>query len=343
MTLEQAQAVWNLMHSQWVPGSVFHMMARARTGEVKNGIARRPDAIVDFTNTADAAGWNSYVMMNPTPLLMPKKASAIHISHWSWFLVDIDPTHGPFEADSAVEWVISWLQNYLGMPKLYYRLIDSGRGRQLWFPLDPIDLNTTIAVRTVALPRDFELDSVGEGVRELSYREVAPRTMGYWLDMMKQRMEMVSQGKWGCTIDTSVSDLPRVMRMPFTKNYKTGREASILPSVYGVNKTLAHKLVSYTPHNLWKEPERPEGLDATEDTPWQRFIPFLTVGARIFITEGASEGGRHRQATAALLSLKELGCGKQQTLDALLFGAELCSPKLETREILPMIERHFRR
>jgi len=343
VTLEEAQIVWRILRAQWPQDAVMRLFYRTKLGATHGSYVLSPEDLAGETDYATKNGWNSYVQMNPTRKRGNGRCSAADITHWSWFVVDIDPT-GPNPAVSDVmEEVLAMMRNYFGLQHLHATVIFSGRGLQLWFPLEPENLDGSVVVRQEPMPRYFDPDDRVAGTTMVPFRIVAPRVMGYWLDLLRRRIEE-RLPDCQCTIDTSVSDLPRVMRLPYTWNFKANRPTTLVQEAAGVNLTLGRKLICYAPYALWKEPEMPVGLgDVSSETPWQRFVPHLTRGARIFLTEGGTEGGRHRQAAAALLSLKELGCGPNQTQAALLWGASLCSPPLEPREIIPMIDRHFQR
>jgi hypothetical protein len=321
----------------------MRLFFRTTSGETHGVTAIDAGMLASLTEHASGTGFNSYVQVNPTQKKGMGRVSGEHITHWSWFVVDIDPTGPNPKLEEAVQFVESFVANYFGMLNLKSTVIYSGRGMQCWFPLEPLDCDMKMWVHHDQLSRAFELGDVVDVAHITTIREAAPRAMGYWLDTLRSRLAQVIPDA-GCTIDTCSSDLPRVMRLPWTWNFKTRRPTVLLKTATGPNVGLAHKLITYAPYRIWKEQEAPVGLgDVDAETPWQRFVPHLTVGARIFLTEGASEGGRHRQAAAALLSLKELGCGPAQAQAALLWGASLCSPALEPREIMPMIERHWRK
>ena len=140
----------------------------------------------------------------------------------------------------------------------------------------------------------------------------------------------------GCVLDTSCSDLPRVMRLPFTINPKTGQKAEFLQ--IGRDHSLPDASVILKAY----PPPPPKKLLKCEGTHWIDFLPMATVAARKFIEGGTGSGGRHKAATATMLSLMELGCGPGQILNALKMGAVLCNPSLPSREVEDMVFRRFR-
>ena len=346
MTLEQAEEVFELLGHPFL-----RVFARDRSGRTMGETILDPRQLATWSGFWTERGFNLYVQMNPTKRKGTGRVSTADISHWNWFLVDLDPISETPKLDLAKEFVEMFMYNYLGIKHLHYTLIDSGRGWQMWFPLPlqplrwqdgPMDMK--IAVHTQPLPRMFELEDFDEtNTIEVFLREAAPRAMSYWLNFLKERMELVLPA-CGVTIDTSVSDLPRVMRLPYTENFKTGRPTSILRKQIGINVGLGNKLIAYAPYKVWKKEEY-DAYEMADNATWHHYLthPGMKVNARIYLTEGVSEGGRHKAATAALLTLKELGCDATQVEAALLWGARLCSPQLEPREITPMIDRHFQR
>ena len=347
MTLEQAEEVFELLgHSH------LRVFARNRSGRTMGETILDPRQLATWSGFWTERGFNLYVQMNPTKKKGAGRVSTADISHWNWFLVDLDPISETPKLELAKEFVEMFVANYLGVKQPRYTLIDSGRGWQMWFPLPSMSLTykdgpieAKIIVHQAPLARDFELEDFDEtNTRELFIRDAAPRAMSYWLNFLKDRMELTLPD-CGVTIDTSVSDLPRVMRLPYTENFKTGRPTSVLRSAAKMfNPGLGGKLISYAPYKVWKQAEY-EAYEMPEDASWLHYLlhPGMKVNARIYLTEGVSEGGRHKAATAALLTLKELGCNVTQAEAALLWGARLCSPPLEAREIIPMISRHFQR
>jgi len=321
----------------------------SKTGATYGNTILTPETLVNWASHCIKRGYNVYIQMNPTRKKGAGRVSSADISHWCWFLVDLDPTSERPDLGLAEEFVGYFMMNYLGLTKLHYHLVNSGRGWQLWFPLkveylgEGID-DPKVAVHTQSLPRMFDLYDISEdNTMLLPLREAAPRAMSYWLNLMKQRLEQAAPN-CGVTIDTSVSDLPRVMRMPGTLNFKTFREAHVMREAKGVNLGLGHKLIHYAPYNVWRNDDAATYAMA-EGATYHHYLvhPGMKVAARKFITEGETEGGRHKAAAAALLSLKELGCNATEAEAALLWGARLCSPPLDPREITPMIDRHFQR
>lgn len=341
MTLAQAEELFSIMQAQWPEGSIFRYFARRPTDERVHGQAvYTPAELVCVTGWADTHGYNSYVQVNPTMRRDGVRCSGVDITHWSWFLMDIDPIAPISDPMSLLEEVERQMRGHFGLHDLQRIIIDSGRGVQAWYPLDPFPLKGLAVFRTAPIPRQWEDEDLKQNLAMIERREAVPRGMAYWLDFYRHRI-----AEWaGCVVDTSVSDLPRVMRIPYTINAKTGVVGSLLHRDDGRNEHLASQLLAYAPYHIWKEKDPIVELNGFNDqTPWDKFVKFMSRGGRIFLTEGSMEGGRHRAAASALLSLMELGCGKEQARSALLWGGRLCTPVLSRREIDPMIERKYRR
>lgn len=340
MTKEEAEQILALFDPAY-PARFF--ARNPANQEVFGGAVTDADMLVVYANWADAANYNSYIQLNPTEKLTGTRCRAEDVSHWSWFVLDIDPVGGvPFDTEFGtltppglpevmLEKAESLMKAQFGLSKLHRVLIDSGRGMQAWYPLGPISTNETIHVHTEPLPRDFELEDVHNVTRELRMGDAASRVMSYWLGWLSARLGSYA----GCVIDTSVSDLPRVMRLPFTINQKTGRRASIIETTSKVNESLARRLLTYAPYKVWKD--RP-AVDVAGGG-WTAYVGHMTRGGRIFLTEGAEEPGRHRAASAAMLSLLDLGCPMEEIKAALRFGGSLCTPVLPASETDPMVER----
>jgi len=117
-------------------------------------------------------------------------------------------------------------------------------------------------------------------------RSVARRVNSYWLRCLDEKLGV----SHGCRIDTSVSDLPRVMRCPGTINQKTKREARFIHETNRVFVGLAKRLVDLTPARLFTDPpESPEGVPAGQ--PWQMVFPHLTRTAQDYLLYGQCEPG----------------------------------------------------
>lgn len=335
MTKSEVERVLSLF-AHWPEGSIARFFARnPTTQDVFGASASSARWLCDYANWADEMGFNSYIQVNPTNKQEGTRCRAEDISHWCWFLLDIDPVlpyADPMEALAKAE---SLLKAQFGLTKLSRVIIDSGRGVQAWYPLGPIPTNDVFRAHTDPLPRLFELEDVPSVVKEMTVGEAAPRAMAYWLGWLNERMGTHE----GCNIDTSVSDLPRVMRLPYTINQKTGRKASIFDTYHGgVNETLAHKLLSYAPYKVWQD--RPV-VDVPSGASWTEYVGHMTRGGRVFLTEGQDEPGRHRAASAAMLSLMDLGCDPEQIKAALRFGGSLCTPCLPASETNQMVDRRF--
>ena len=279
------------------------MFARGQ-GRVFGYTVDTPKQLAESTTWCDSHGFNSYWQINPTRRRGGTKCSAEDITHWCLIPFDIDPidtfSYSPEMALVTYELAFRKLIE-VDIDKSTW--IDSGRGIQGLYAIKPLELTAhTRYGASQFMSRLFHT----------LFRDIGETL--------------------GCVLDTSCSDLPRVMRMPYTINQKTGRRTHFVgkPS---------------QDFSLTKIPDLPE---PTEDTPvienaggWIDFMPYLTVAARCFIQGGHPEPGRHKAAAAGMLSLKEKGATYSQTISALRVGAALCEPPLPFKEILTMVNRKF--
>lgn len=342
MNHQEAEKVFTLMHRHWptLANPAFRIFTRKKD-KAFGMVCGNPAQLRNAVNWGELDGWNLYVQMNPSAPLNGTRSSADQIDFWCWFLVDIDPFPGAEFPNplGALNKVDSILRNYIGEKILHRYVIDSGRGMQAWYPLYPIAITERWSFRTEPLARDFEIEDTLIGVREYSIRDAAPRAMGYWLNFLRERLNLV--GNEGCMVDLCARDLPRVMRMPYTINTKTRRRGDLLEEAADTNYTLGHKLLKYAPYSVWKPVETANVPGVNASTPWQVFVPYMTRAGRIFIIEGSEEGGRHHAAVAAARSLRDLGCSAVQARLALIDGWMKCDRHDDVVEIDTIIRRNF--
>jgi hypothetical protein len=288
--------LWSLLPHP--PNSVVRLFTRA--GESRDG---------DFASNASEArafakayaGRNIYVAPNPTNSTLGSRHTATEVTHWSFFLIDMDPIEEENDPERALDEALLWLGEWTGTDFVRERpiIIDSGRGRQAWIRLEDVPLH------------DFKAP---EGA---TTRGVARRSNGYWLKTLDEKLGMCH----GCRIDTSVSDLPRVMRCPGTINMKTGRQARFVEWPATVFVGLAKKLVDGTPKRFLVDPDPVQGLAAGLE--WTTVFPHLTQMAQNYLRYGQDEPGRHKVMWHTAKKLSELGCSKEEARKALRWANTL--------------------
>jgi len=242
---------------------------------------------------------NIYVAPNPTNSTLGARHTATEVTHWSFFLIDMDPIEEEHDAEKALEEALLWLGEWMGTDFKRRRpiIIDSGRGRQAWIRLG-----------------DYPFD--GEYTPRVD-RSMARRANGYWLKKLDERLGMCH----GCRIDTSVSDLPRVMRCPGTINMKTGRQARFVEWPDTVFEGLGTRLIVGTPKRFLVDPEPPTGVAAGQE--WTSVFQHLTLMAQNYLRFGQEEPGRHKVMWHTAKKFQELGVLKEEARKALRWANRL--------------------
>lgn len=268
-------------------------------GEERGGdYARNKKELERFID--NTVGYNVYLAPNPTTSTIGMRHSASDVTHWSYFLIDVDPLASCAYPDPqpVMDRSLSLLREWLSVDRLDPILIDSGRGMQAWLRL-----------------QDRPFDSVNTRVR-------ARKAMGYWLKRLSTEIGLQN----GCKIDTSTSDLPRLMRCPTTHNTKTGRKASILSVGGGKHEGLDDLLCAFVPDQIYAEPE--PGL-YQQGRKWQIAFSDLTRTAQSYLQRGHEEPGRHKAMWHTARKLAEVGVERSETFRAIVRANSLMGPDNE--------------
>ena len=276
------------------PGFAAHWLG-LRGGRASGGTTTDPDLLHRLVETAPE--FNLYLGLNLTSTTVRVRPRAPDITHITHILLDIDPFEPSAHPLRFAEVLHRHAENLLGI-RLDPHLIDTGRGAQLWLPSLPTPLSDA-----------------------LSRRLWQHRT-----SLFLRALAASLNGRFGCNLDTSTADAPRVGRLIGSVNQKTGRRATLLTE--GVRSSDLLPALSRFTESLPPVAHRTTHR-ATVPSSWQHAIDLLPFAIpRIFLTEGAAEPGRHSAAFAAAASLREVGVPLEGALEAVRFGAGLCSPEL---------------
>lgn len=295
---DSALQAWTLVSPP--PGTSAHWLA-LRSGRASGGIARSPAFIEALLG--ETFSFSLHLGCNPTNSARFRPTSR-EITHLSTLFLDVDPIDDDAQPFRYAEELIRHAEVLLGT-RLHPYLIDSGRGAQLWIPCVPTPL----------------LDSPDRTRWRIH--------VGLFL----RHLEKGTPRHWGCRLDTSTADLPRVGRLIGSINHRTGRLARQLTAGIRCDKIVPaiHTFASSASDDLVVHLSK--GAGTVTPGRWQEAIDLIPhATARIFLTEGVSEPGRHSAAWHTARSLAELGVALEGALRAVRFGARLCSPRLSVAE-----------
>ena len=325
----EVKELWDLLpHPS--PLHVVRMFAR-NEGRRMGDFARSPVEMERFIRSAEAKDMNVYVAPNPTMSTTGARHAAADVTHWSYLLLDMDPVEEEYEPLKGLEEALLWLGEWGGrdFSKRRPLIIHSGRGAQAWVRLADIHLYENVVGMT-----DDKVQQ--DGVNLVTTRKTARKTMGHWLKKISEKLGTIH----GCRLDSCTSDLPRVMRMPGTRNIKTGIEARILEPSREVFDGLAELLVTGTPDTVFAEPEPGEVPPGTK---WQTVYSKLTQKAKKYLTEGREAPGRHETAWHTATKLKECGIERAQARAAIGYANTICGPEhaMSDKELDHVIETSY--
>lgn len=260
-----------------------------KDGHVLGGRLRSLDALVGTIRNAEHIGWNLYLNANPTvPCPHKRKLSRENVNWWRYVIVDLDPTPDALAPPSPG----SCDHKLLTKAHRIY----SGRGYQYWLPLAKME------------PRWWD-----NGLREGS--PPAERIMQGYLHSLAAQTDAWAPG-W--MVDTTCSDLGRVVRCPGSINQKTGKRA-VVEQVAPLGGVEVRELLKYA-----VPPHAPDPAVRIKSENLYAILPHLNVRARTFILWGAQSPGRHSACFATCKNLQEVGVPKETAYRLLHVGAEKC-------------------
>lgn len=328
MNEAEVRRIWEVLHQDRraaYAGSPYmlHWFASRPDGKGRMGdFALSANELVKAAAAAERQEMNFYLQLNPSLKRDGVRSTAADITHWNYFLLDVDPGKDA-EPFLAMDEYLRFFQHRLGI-KADPHIVFSGRGVQAWVPFETpvpttlkMDLVKTVNKTKVPVP--------------VTLGAIVNRVQGYWLRLALERVGTVH----GCVLDPAVADLPRVMRCPGTVNVKSGKMAELI-RVGRPKPGYSELLVRYAPTEQVEPPPPPTVLAGK---PWTYYVKLLNWSANRYLTHGGEQGDRHNQAVKALKNLHELGCEEAQARAALAWGNKLSSPEPLPQEEIEQIVR----
>lgn len=343
----EIQRLWNLLpHPR---GTFIRWFARKGDIRVGGGVDTVEELILAAYSCGGLHypphGMNFYVAPNPAATRAGTRHRAVDVTHWSWFLIDIDPVEPNAQPEIVVQAVLGKLGKWWGVDFSVRRplIIHSGRGAQIWIRLSDIILDDRQQEgRFVGMSFNIMKGVPLEHPTGVCTRRTARVTNGFWLKKLAEEIGTLR----GCRIDTTCADLPRVMRCPGTLNTKTNQPALLLVPSAEIFY-LAQSLVEGVPPEQFipvPVATLPSG------TPWQQVFVHLTIRAQNYLTQGKDEPGRHDTMFHTALCLAERGLDRNEVRRALEYGNERWDAlhpgaklKLDPPDIEHALDTAFRR
>ena len=291
---DAAQATWDMLP---LPADTYRYIFARKGSSVRGTWV--PSATALARIICSHPDWNLYIQLNPARSRSKLRPAACDVSHIQAVLVDIDPVERDASMFGAAAAVlqdcceIGLERRFLIVDSRSIAVIDSGRGVQLWFLIDPIEATPANAGRVRATVK-----------------------------IIADRFGSFS----GCRIDTSCSDLARLARLPGSINQKTGHQAQILVPATPMPATWLENIEPLMPP-VTSHPRDLAGKTIVS------VLAHISDSAADFLQHGISEPGRHARCFHTMKSLQEAGVKRESALRLCLLGASLSSPALELGEV----------
>lgn len=270
--------------------------AKRKDGRTTGGRLRSVEALFGTIRNAEALSWNLYLQANQGRRTGKIKLSWEDITRWRFVIVDLDPDADTIAPPESLLWSAQSMRLF------------SGRGYQFWIPVEG----------EPALGADLP-------------PERAERLMRGWLNHLHKHEQQWCPG-W--TVDTTCSDLARVVRCPGSVNQRTGQRACF-------EAMLGGKLIAPTDLEQFIAPPPPPLAEPIESANLLEVIPHLNGVSRMFLLIGVESPGRHRACYSTCMNLHELGVPRERTRNWLSYGASICSEPLTEREVFRIVDQVY--
>lgn len=266
---------------------------------VTGGVIKSKAALSRALHNLEQGGWDIYVGANPSRGTRIKAATR-EVEVWRYVVIDLDPVDPECAPELAIEQVLEAGQERVADLIGAGNVCFTGRGAQAWIAICPTPLS------------------------DVRHRSEVERGMGAFLHWLQRR--------WGdglgYRIDTSTSDLARIVRCPGTINTKTGRRAKVIR--FDRNYEERGRVQGLAAERILQlaGPAPPEPIEVVNCSNLNIVAPHLNDRARQFLRMGVHEGERHKSAYAAAANLRELGIPLDMAVHWVRRGGRKCYPKL---------------
>ncbi len=300
--LAELDIAWKLF--EW--NGTVRLTAKRGDFDVTGGVLKSKADLYRAAHNLEEGGWDVYIGANPARGTRIKAATR-EVEVWRYVVLDLDP----IDPECAPELALS--EGIRSIPEMAdintaCVIVFTGRGAQGWIALHPSHLH---------------------GADD---RALVERGMGHLLHNLKRKWD----GRYGYEIDTSTSDLARIVRCPGTINTKTGKRAKVIRLAAG--QMDPQPILDSAPPP--PEPTKPLDVDCSN---LNQVAPHLNDRARKFLRMGIERGERHKSAFAAAMNLRELGIERATIVAWVVRGGDKCRPRLNFGDCVHAVEEAFKR
>lgn len=295
MLLDELEKGWEVLsHEGRV--SFFATSGQRPTGGKLGSLSSLARAVTNL----EGHGYDIYLGANPSNHRGIKSRTR-DITEWKRVVLDLDPVGPIGNPHDALNDIVGLADSIVSGCRECATGVYTGRGIQAWLQIEPYRFDT-------------------------ADRATVERGMSAFLHQLAREWE----NKHNLIVDTTTSDLARVVRCPGSVNQDTGNHAKILFT--GSRKPLALEIITMA----IKSPESAVKME-TGAKNLREALPHLNDLTTGFLTRGSYFPRRHHDAFAAAKNLQEVGIPLDKAREWIVAAARYCTPYDE--RLIPELER----